>query len=58
MKNYILAIGWGGDGNGTGPIEFEIIDGKVVIDLELFTELNNEYEIIKDEEEQKNMYLL
>ena len=56
MKKYIIATGWGGTGNVHVPIEVKLVDGKVLIDLSTLLELNNEFEILKDEET-KNKYM-
>ncbi len=56
MEKYILAIGWGGNGNITIPIQFKIEGDKAIIDLNELESLNKEYDIVYDEEQKETYF--
>jgi len=47
MEHYLILIGWINGGNIELPIEFDVKDGKVILDLDTILELHKDFEIIK-----------
>lgn len=47
MEHYLILIGWINGGNIELPIEFDVKDGKVILDLDTILELHKDFEIIR-----------
>lgn len=51
MEHYLILMGFIDGYNIELPIEFDVKDGKVILDLDTILELHKDYEIIRKKEQ-------